>query len=132
MHPASFLRRLCFLSGILSSCTAFTNPIRAEWGADPLIARNGDGYYYLLSTSDNDVQLTRSTTIEGLKTGERKVVYVSDDPARCCNNWAPEMHFLGDRWYIYFTSGNGDNLDGQRSHVLQGKQWPISKYPTDN
>ena len=67
------------------------------------------------------MQVARSTTVEGLKSGERKVVYTSDDASRCCNVWAPEMHWLDDRWYIYFTAGGSENLDGQRSHVLRGK-----------
>ena len=116
-----FINVLFMLSSLSGLCSAYTNPIRPDWGADPTIAHADDGYYYLLSTQDVNVQITRSTSIEGLKNGETKVVYVSNDPSHCCNNWAPEMHRLGDRWYIYFTSGNGANLDGQRSHVLRGK-----------
>ncbi|MBE3041187.1 family 43 glycosylhydrolase [Candidatus Bathyarchaeota archaeon] len=115
------LRSLSALTGIFALCSAYTNPLREEWGADPTVAHSDDGYYYLLSTNDVDVQITRATTIEGLKTGEKKVVYVSEDPDRCCNNWAPEMHLLGERWYIYFTSGRSADLDGQRSHVLAGR-----------
>lgn len=120
MRITSFLRSLLSLTGFVAVCSAYTNPIRQEWGADPTITHADDAYYYLLSTFDVNVQLTRATTIEGLKTGEKKVVYSSDDPNRCCNNWAPEMHLLGGNWYIYFTSGRGSDLDGQRSHVLAG------------
>ena len=103
--------------GTLAS--AFTNPIRNPGGSDPSLVYSG-GYYYLLTTSWTDVEITRATSIEGLKDGEKKVVYSTDDASRCCNNWAPELHYLGDKWYIYYTAGTADNLDGQRSHVLAG------------
>ena len=79
------------------------------------------GYYYLLSTTWNDVQIARSTTISGLKTAPKKVVYSTGTASRCCNVWAPEVHYLGGLWYIYYTAGNNQDLNGQRLHVLKGK-----------
>ncbi|XXH03302.1 hypothetical protein Hte_009700 [Hypoxylon texense] len=104
---------------LISSVTAFTNPIRRPGGSDPQMSYSG-GYYYLLSTTWTDVEIARATTIEGLKTAERKVVYSSTVASRCCNVWAPETHYIDGTWYIYFTAGNGDNLDGQNLHVLRG------------
>ncbi|CAG7948885.1 unnamed protein product [Penicillium nalgiovense] len=107
--------------GALAS--AFTNPILNPGGSDPSLTYSG-GYYYLLTTTWTDVQITRATSIEGLKDGENKVVYSTEDASRCCNNWAPELHYLGDKWYIYYTAGNADNVDGQMSHVLVGGSTP--------
>ncbi|OTA60677.1 glycoside hydrolase family 43 protein [Hypoxylon sp. EC38] len=104
---------------LINPATAFTNPIRRPGGSDPQIVYSG-GYYYLLSTTWTNVQIARATTIEGLKTAERKVVYSSNVAGRCCNVWAPETHYLDGSWYIYFTAGNSDNLDGQNLHVLKG------------
>lgn len=106
--------------GLVGSTTAWTNPVRRPGGSDPFVTYSGDGYYYLMSTSWTDVRISRSTTVAGLKTAESKVIYTSTEASRCCNVWAPEVHWLGDRWYVYFTAGNGDNLDGQRMHVLEG------------
>ncbi|KAK7398147.1 hypothetical protein QQX98_012489 [Neonectria punicea] len=105
---------------LLGSAAAFTNPIRNPGGSDPFVTRSGDGYYYLMSTSWTNLEIARSTTIAGLKTATRKVIYTSTTSNRCCNVWAPEIHWMGDRWYVYFTAGNKDNLDGQRMHVLKG------------
>ncbi|KAK1710833.1 family 43 glycosyl hydrolase [Colletotrichum lupini] len=104
--------------------SAFTNPIRRPGGSDPFLTYSGDGYYYLLSTTWSTVEIARSTTIEGLKTATKKVVYSSADASRCCNVWAPEVHWLGNRWYIYFTAGGSANLDNQRMHVLRGRIGP--------
>jgi GH43 family beta-xylosidase len=69
---------------------SFTNPLRKHNGSDPFMVYH-DGYYYLMTTTWNDVQLTRATTIEGLKTGERKVVFKDSNESRCCNIWAPGL-----------------------------------------
>ncbi|KAI1413519.1 glycoside hydrolase family 43 protein [Hypoxylon sp. FL1857] len=115
---AALLGALSYL--FINPATAFTNPIRRPGGSDPQIVYSG-GYYYLMSTTWTNVQIARATTIEGLKTAERKVVYSSNVASRCCNVWAPETHYLDGTWYIYFTAGNKDNLDGQNLHVLKGE-----------
>lgn len=38
--------------------------------------------------------MTRAPTLEGLKDGERKQIYEDSEPSRCCNVWAPEMHYI--------------------------------------
>ncbi|POS79225.1 hypothetical protein DHEL01_v202383 [Diaporthe helianthi] len=77
---------------------AYTNPIRNPGGSDPFLVYTG-GYYYLLTTSWNDVQISRATSIDGLKSATKKVVYSSSAASRCCNVWAPEVHYLGGAWY---------------------------------
>ncbi|KAK0646796.1 glycosyl hydrolase [Cercophora newfieldiana] len=109
----------------------FTNPLRSRDGSDPFIVWDGavgSGYYYLLTTTWNDVRLTRATTLEGLKRGETRVVWTDTSPSRCCNVWAPEIHRIDGTWYIYYSAGNKQNLDGQRSHVLKGGTTTWSNY----
>jgi len=98
----------------------FTNPLRARDGSDPFIVWD-KGHYYLLATTWNDVRITRATTLEGLKRGEERVVWRDTNASRCCNVWAPELHQVDGTWYVYYSAGNRQNLDGQRSHVLRGK-----------
>ncbi|KAE8146055.1 glycosyl hydrolase [Aspergillus avenaceus] len=106
----------------------YTNPIRNPSGSDPFAVYSG-GYYYLLTTTWNDVQVSRSTTVEGLKSApETKVVYSTTEESHCCNVWAPEVHYLGDKWYIYYTAGTSADLDGQRLHVLAGGSTPWDDY----
>lgn len=112
----------CFFFGLAS---AFTNPIRQPGGSDPFLTYS-DGYYYLLTTSWTDVRIARSATVDGLKTAEKKVVYSTDEASRCCNVWAPEVHYLDGAWYIYYSAGNADNLDGQNLHALKGMCLPTS------
>lgn len=114
---------LASLATILSVAfgASFTNPLKATDGSDPFIVYSGDGYYYLLTTTWSDIRLTRAKTVAGLKTGESKVVWSDKTASRCCNVWAPEVHWIDNAWWIYYTAGNSANLDGQRSFVLKGQ-----------
>lgn len=99
---------------------SFSNPLVPKDGSDPFIVHSGDGYYYLLTTTWSDIRVTRSKTVGGLKAGESKVVWTDKTASRCCNVWAPEVHWIDNAWWIYYTAGNNVNLDGQRSFVLKG------------
>ncbi|KAK3995334.1 hypothetical protein QBC44DRAFT_366861 [Cladorrhinum sp. PSN332] len=105
------------------SAASFTNPLKAKDGSDPHIIYS-NGYYYLMTTTWTNLQITRATTLGGLKTGQTKVAWTDSNPARCCNVWAPELHKINNVWYIYYTAGNSANLDGQRAHVLRGGSTP--------
>ncbi|KAM5385603.1 hypothetical protein ACJZ2D_000802 [Fusarium nematophilum] len=82
--------------------------------------------YYLTSTTWTDVRITTASTIDGLKTAESRVIWSDrSNPARACNFWAPEMHKVGERWYVYFSASvcNSDwgvVLPSLRVHVLGG------------
>jgi GH43 family beta-xylosidase len=118
------LTLLCLLQ--LGNAANFTNPLRARDGSDPFIVWES-GHYYLLTTTWNDVKITRATTLEGLKRGEVRVVWTDANPSRCCNIWAPELHKVNGTWYVYYSAGNKQDLDGQRSHVLKGNpSFPFS------
>ncbi|KAK4441974.1 hypothetical protein QBC34DRAFT_453376 [Podospora aff. communis PSN243] len=127
MHPLKSIVVifLCLLQ--LSNAANFSNPLKARDGSDPFIVWDS-GYYYLLTTTWTDVEITRATTLEGLKRGEVGVIWTDTNPSRCCNVWAPELHKVNGTWYVYYTAGNRQNLDGQRSHVLKGGPTPFSPY----
>ena len=33
--------------------------------------------------------------------------------------WAPELHYLKNKWYIYFSAGNAENPWHERPYVLE-------------
>ncbi|PYI21815.1 putative glycosyl hydrolase, family 43 [Aspergillus violaceofuscus CBS 115571] len=121
------LTALLGLWALLPTAGAYTNPIRNPGGSDPFLVYTG-GYYYLMTTTWTDLEISRATTIDGLKTAEKKVVYSTSTAGRCCNVWAPEVHYLGGKWYIYYTAGETTDLDGQRLHVLTGGSTPWDEY----
>lgn len=100
--------------------STFTNPILGD-GADPWVVRHDDGFYYYTQTTGSDITLWRTKDITDLENAERKVVWM---PAQGAVNgthlWAPELHLLDGRWYIYFAASDGD-MARQRMYVLQSK-----------
>ncbi|MET9512378.1 family 43 glycosylhydrolase [Streptomyces flavidovirens] len=106
-----------------ANAASFTNPVKAVKGADPWISYH-DGNYYLVTTSWSDViTLRKSPTLAGLSTAPSVQVWSgrADNAARCCNIWAPELHYSGGKWYLYYVAGQDvtDYNPTQRSHVLE-------------
>ncbi|GAA2951225.1 MULTISPECIES: family 43 glycosylhydrolase [Streptomyces] len=104
-----------------ASAASFTNPVKSVKGADPWISYH-DGNYYLVTTSWTDViTIRKSATLAGLSTAPSVQVWKGDAASRCCNIWAPELHFVNGRWYLYYVAGQNvsDYNPTQRSHVLE-------------
>jgi GH43 family beta-xylosidase len=80
------------LTSIVSAAT-YSNPLKNPNGSDPHIDYSG-GYYYLVTTTWTDIEITRATTLNGLKTGETKTVWTDSTASRCCNVWAPELQYI--------------------------------------
>ncbi|KAF8691015.1 Glycosyl hydrolases family 43, partial [Rhizoctonia solani] len=110
------LQLLTFLSFSFATY-AFTNPIKSRDGSDPYMRS-----YLFSATTWSNIQITRATSMAGLKTATPKVVWTDSTSSRCCNMWAPEIHWIAGQssWFIYYTAGVSANLDGQRLHVLKG------------
>ncbi|SFL60177.1 Beta-xylosidase, GH43 family [Gracilibacillus orientalis] len=98
----------------------FENPVIGD-GADPWIVRHTDGYYYYTNTTGNNVTIWKSKTISGLQNAESKVVWTPEQGApNSAHIWAPEIHFIDGKWYIYFAASGGD-MEKQRMHVLESE-----------
>ncbi len=98
---------------------AFRNPI-LEKAADPWMLKHGDGFYYFMSTQHARLELIKSTSMTGVAKGQNKVVWKPEENGPYSHNlWAPEIHRLGDRWYIYFTANDGGGDDTRRICVLE-------------
>ncbi|UOQ46594.1 family 43 glycosylhydrolase [Gracilibacillus caseinilyticus] len=110
------------------STQLFENPVIGD-GADPWIIRHTDGYYYYTNTTGNNITIWKSKTISGLQDAENKVVWEPEAGApNSAHIWAPEIHFIDDKWYIYFAASGGD-MEKQRMHVLQSETSdPFSEY----
>lgn len=114
-----------------------TNPIRVDGQVhpmpDPYVVQDGPWYYACVSTGDG-VGISRSrsmTQIVRPKIVWRLPVENESHPWNLVDLWAPELHHIGDRWYIYYAAGRrtytdaeGKKIDGfdfQRSGVLRSK-----------
>ncbi len=99
--------------------TTFTNPLFSS-GADPWCIYK-DGHYYYTHTTGHNVTLWRTKSIATLRDGKKKVVFTPPAKGPYSKEiWAPEIHFLKNKWYIYFAADSGNNVD-HRLWVLENK-----------
>ncbi|NGY64682.1 family 43 glycosylhydrolase [Lentzea sp. NEAU-D13] len=104
-----------------SPAARYTNPI-AERRADPHIFKHTDGFYYFTATVPeyDRIVLRRATTIQGLASAPETVIWrkhSSGDMA--AHIWAPEIHFINGKWYVYFAAGRSDDIWRIRMWVLE-------------
>lgn len=93
--------------------------VLAPGGADPWVLRHTDGDYYFTATTGSDLRLWRSRSLVGIVAGEMKIVRTAGGPGPSSQQfWAPELHFLDGKWYLYFAASNGDNAQ-HRMFVLE-------------
>ncbi len=79
--------------------------------ADPFIYKHTDGYYYFTASvpAFDLIELRRAKTLEGLKDAAVKVVWTKHEAGAMSKNiWAPEIHYLAGKWYIYFAAAQDD------------------------
>jgi len=98
-----------------------TNPI-VKQRADPWVYKHTDGYYYMTaSVPEYDrIELRRATTIQGLSTATANTVWKKHTSGIMGGYiWAPEIHFVEGKWYIYFTAGTSSNKFDIRLYALE-------------
>jgi GH43 family beta-xylosidase len=96
----------------------FTNPLLSS-GPDPWIIKKDNVYYYT-HTLGNRVALWKTTKVSDLKNASQQTVWSAPASGPNSKNiWAPELHFLNNKWYIYYTAGSSADLSTQRIFVLE-------------
>lgn len=120
----------------LSQTEAFTNPIFQN-GADPWLEYYEGNYYLTTTTWSSQLVMRKSPTLAGLANAKPHYIWSDTEADRCCNFWAFEFHRLegpdGFRWYVMYTAGVEENLDGQRLHVLESAgDDPLGPYEFKN
>ena len=114
-----FTAVFCFsmLASAAQQGKTFTNPLLPA-GADPwCIYKNG--YYYYTHTTGNNITVWKTKSIATLRTAEKKIVFTPPETGPYSKEiWAPEIHWLQGKWYIYFAADSGNNFD-HRLWVLE-------------
>jgi GH43 family beta-xylosidase len=102
-----------------TACT-FANPLTA--GADPWVVRRDSVYYYVQS-HDRRIWISRSSRLADVFTAPAHAVWSAPDTGwNRTNVWAPELHFIDGRWYIYYAAGRaGPPFTSQHAGVLQSE-----------
>jgi len=90
--------------------------------ADPHIYRHTDGFYYFMGTVPeyDRLELRRAATLAGLATAEPKVIWRKHAAGPMgAHIWAPEIHHLDGKWYVYFAAGEAERIWNIRIYVLE-------------
>jgi len=104
-----------------SPAVQHTNPL-ANQRADPHIFKHTDGYYYFTATAPeyDRIVLRRATTIQGLASAPESVIWRKHSSGEMgAHIWAPEIHFINGKWYVYFAAGRTDDIWRIRPYVLE-------------
>lgn len=103
----------------------YSNPISG--GADPHVVYHG-GNYYFLRTTGGDVRIRRAASLQTVGSGTETIVF-SPNGVIHGHIWAPELHYLDGRWYVYATGTVIAGQIAQRMFVLEGNsQDPMGSY----
>lgn len=135
--------RLCaslLLAAVCWAAASFTNPL-LPFGPDPWVIYH-DGFFYYMNTMGTNLTIWKTRDITDLRNAERKEVW--QPPVTGPNSaqvWAPELHYLEGRWYIYFAADEGTNathrlwvIENSAADPLAGT-WTLKgelKDPTDD
>ncbi len=97
------------------------NPLIAQ-RADPHVFRDDDGPYYLTATVPeyDRIVLRSADSVAGLASASESVIWKRHaEGEMAVHNWAPEIHRIDGKWYIYFTAGRSDDIWAIRLYVLE-------------
>jgi GH43 family beta-xylosidase len=96
--------------------------------ADPYVYRHFDGYYYFTaSVPEYDrIILRKSKDLKSLAQAEEHVIWKKHEHGLMSEHiWAPEIHYLDGKWYIYFAAGEREDIWNIRIFVLECENDPI-------
>lgn len=108
----------------------FSNPLLMS-GPDPWVTREGNDYFYMHTLGDR-LAIWKTRNITDLLHAEQRTIW--KPPASGPNAqsiWAPELHRIDGKWYVYYTaaaSGHDDDahrgvfvLENAADDPLQGE-----------
>ena len=93
-----------------------------EQRADPFITPPTDGMYYLTgSVPEYDRIVVRgASTLDGLSAARERTIWRRPASGKMGGYiWAPELHRIDGKWYVYFAAGDKDEPFRIRTYVLE-------------
>ncbi len=96
----------------------FTNPI-LHAGADPWVTQHG-GLYYYCGSDGSAVFVGKSDTLQTIGAYTKIVWTPAKNKPYSKEVWAPELHFVQGKWFIYVAADDGKN-ENHQMYVLRAK-----------
>jgi GH43 family beta-xylosidase len=99
-----------------------TNPIvhsLSTGAADPWVVYQDGYYYYCRSVSDSSIGVAKAQRLQDIGAVPMVTVYAAPSGTMYSReHWAPELHYLDGKWYIYYAADDGANAN-HRMYVLE-------------
>ena len=85
---------------------------------DPYIIKHKGVYYRVFTMDESRICMACSESLEGFKDAEIKTVFMPPEGSEYSKQiWAPELHIIDGKCYIYVTADDGYNPN-HRMYVL--------------
>jgi GH43 family beta-xylosidase len=100
-----------------------TNPLIKQ-RADPHLTLDADGYYYYTATVPeyDRLEIRRARTLADLPKADSKVIWKKHESGAMGSHiWAPELHHIDGKWYVYFAAGGSKDIWAIRMYVLENE-----------
>ena len=100
------------------------NQIWIPQRADPYVYRHTDGMYYFTASvpAYDRIVLRRAGSLHDLAEAKEHTIWEKHESGPMSEHiWAPELHYLDGKWYIYFAGGEKEDVWNIRPYVLECK-----------
>jgi Predicted beta-xylosidase len=90
--------------------------------ADPFICKQSNGKYYFTASMPayDRIILRCADTLAGIADAEEVTIWKKHETGIMSKHiWAPELHYLDGKWYIYFAGGEKEDIWKIRPYVLE-------------
>ena len=108
----------------MMSILEYENPIVIE-RADPWVHKHSDGYYYFTGSVPGyqEIEVRRAKTLNELKDADPVTVWrAHDEGEMSALIWAPEIHYVQGKWYIYFAAASTGET---KNDIFQHRMYAI-------
>jgi GH43 family beta-xylosidase len=102
---------------VVSTDSVFENPLLST-GPDPWVIQQDTNYYYT-NTFGNKIAIFKTSKMSQLKNAKLTTIWTPPVTGAYSQDiWAPEMHFIQNKWYVYFAADDGSN-DNHRIYAIE-------------
>ncbi|GAB3641703.1 glycoside hydrolase family 43 protein [Spirosoma arcticum] len=104
---------------VSDTATTFRNPLLPA-GPDPWVIYQ-DGFYYVMHTTGGNVRIYKTKKMSLLSSSQYSGVWSPPSSGPATRDiWAPELHRVNNRWYIYYAAVVAPNTQ-HRMYVLENE-----------
>ena len=117
------LALLLISPAVFAADPQFDNPLLRQ-RADPHAFLHEDGQYYVSATVAewDRIEIRRTRDLNALDSAQTRVIWRKHASGpMSAHVWAPEIHFIDGKWYVYFTASRADAIWEVRPYVLMNE-----------